>query len=81
MSDNPGLTRFRFFCMLADAGKPMTINAMVKDFSPVVSYTDAKQIISNNLNHFIGRPIGKGQLSYELKHPHQYRGAWKTGQI
>ena len=74
---NPSMTRFRLFCMLADVGKSMTIDAMVKKFGPAVSSADANQIVKNNQNHLIARPVGRGQFTYELKTPHQYRGAWR----
>lgn len=77
MRTNPSMTRLRFFCLLADVGKPMTINAMVEQFRPAVSFADANQIVKNNLNHVIARPVGRGQFSYELKHAEQYKGAWK----
>ncbi len=81
MSTNPSMTRFRLFCLLADAAKPMTIEAMVKKFGPQLNANDSRMILVNNQNHIIARPVGRGQFSYELKEPHQYRGAWKMGQM
>lgn len=78
MITNPSMTRFRFFCLLADNGnKHLTIDAMIRKFGPALNYADAKQIVTNNQNHLLAYPIGRGQFEYELKNPHQYRHAWR----